>query len=129
MTDIDLREEPLLGAHSRTTAAIDGDRVLLLRDPQYGLFREGEWLSENAKRTLQALIGPDWLKYLTLADKLDNGNGDQSSAEQDTLYEGFPIITDMAIDLFNMVSRRDERIAQLEDEVQGYYEAQAGEDL
>jgi hypothetical protein len=93
------------------------------------LLRDGPWLSENARRTYQELIGPDFLKRFKLADKIERGDADQSSDEQDILYETYPDLVDLATDLFNMVSRRDERIVELEREVQAYAEAEAGASL
>lgn len=131
MTDIDLRHEPTFYAHNRTSAAIQGDRVGLLNDANFGLLHDDDekTFSENTKRTRAQMTGERWVKFYALADKLDAGDGDQSNDEQDTLYEGFPVIVDTAIDLFNMLARRDARIADLEREVQAYVEAEAGESL
>jgi hypothetical protein len=60
---------------------------------------------------------------------VERGDADQSSDEQDILYETYPDLVDLATDLFNMVSRRDERIVELEREVQAYAEAEAGASL
>lgn len=127
---IDLRDEPVLRGVERVSRPGDSDRVALLKDGDgTGLLRDGPWLSENARRVYIELIGVDWFKRLKLADKIERGDADQSNDEQDTLYETYAALVDMSIDLFNMVSRRDERIAELEREVQGFIEDAAGEDL
>lgn len=110
---VDLRQEMLLRGHEITSAGRGDSRVGALMSSEDALLRAGPWLSPNARKQYQELIGPDWLKYLKLADKLDRGEGDQSNDEQDTLYDGFPALTDTVIDLFNMVSRRDEQIEVL----------------
>lgn len=110
---VDLRQEMLLRGHEITSAGRGDSRVGALMSSEDGLLRAGPWLSPNARKMYQELTGPDWLKYLKLADKIEQGDADQSNDEQDTLYDGMPVLTDTVIDLFNMVSRRDEQIDAL----------------
>lgn len=107
---MDLRHEPILSGHEQLTRAGES-RLQDLRDGT--LLRDGPWLSENARSLYQELIGVDWTKRLSLADVIERGAAKETEAEHDTLYESYPDILDAVIDLFNMVSRRDEAIATL----------------
>lgn len=111
---MDLRHEPALSGHEQLTRAGES-RLQDLRDGT--LLRDGPWLSENARSLYQELIGVDWTKYLTLADVIERGDAKETETEHDTLYGSYPDILDTVIDLFNMVSRRDETIARLLEEV------------
>lgn len=110
---MDLRHEPALSGHEQLTRAGES-RLQDLRDGT--LLRDGPWLSENARSLYQELIGVDWTKRLTLADVIERGAAQETEAEHDTLYESYPDILNTVIDLFNMVSRRDETIAALKAE-------------
>ncbi|UTC28857.1 hypothetical protein MARCHEWKA_03450 [Brevundimonas phage vB_BpoS-Marchewka] len=108
---IDLRHEPALG-DSEWTMRSDASRVqsLLVN----ALLRDGPWLSPNARTQLQEMKSDDWVKTLLLADVIENGDARQDDAEHDLLYESYPDLVDTVIDLFNMVSRRDEQINALQ---------------
>ena len=117
---MDLRHEPILSGHEQLTRAGES-RLQDLRDGT--LLRDGPWLSENARSLYQELIGVDWTKRLTLADVIERGAAKETEAEHDTLYESYPDILDTVIDLFNMVSRRDEQIEALEAQIAAADEA------
>lgn len=83
------------------------------------LFRDGHWLSPNARLQLVEMNDPKWRKVFALADKIEDGRASVDDAELDVLYEMFPAVVDAMIDLFNMVSRRDETYQTMMDDAQG----------
>lgn len=83
------------------------------------LFRDGYWLSPNARLQLVEMNDPKWRKVFALADKIEDGRASVDDAELDVLYEMFPTVVDTMIDLFNMVSRRDETYQTMMDDAQG----------
>ncbi|USN16092.1 hypothetical protein PAPPERLAPAPP_03510 [Brevundimonas phage vB_BpoS-Papperlapapp] len=108
---IDLSHEPSMGGREWTASARDNRVQSLLVG---ALLRDGPWLSPNARTQVQEMKGDDWVKVLLLADVIENGDARQDDAEHDLLYETYPDLVDTVIDLFNMVSRRDEQINALQ---------------
>lgn len=80
------------------------------------LLRDGPWLSPNARAQLVAMFGAAWVEPLKLADRIESGRARETEDEHDVLYETYPDLIDTVIDLFNMVSRRDETIETLRQE-------------
>lgn len=129
MSNIDLRHEPALGRINFTTSNLQANRIQLLDRSGSPLLQYDLHMSENAKRVRERLTSVEGVKYLALADKLDRGDADQRGDEQDTLYEGFPQLVDLVIDLFNMVARRDDHINDLESAIDLMHQDAAGEDI
>ena len=116
---IDLRHEPALSGEHMTRSGESRYDDLITG----ALLRDGPWLSANARTQLQEMVGSAWIEPLKLADRIEDGGAFENDAEHDLLYESYPDLIDTVIDLFNMVSRRDEQIAALEsqlDEVAAY---------
>jgi len=76
-------------------------------------FRDHPLLSANAKKMLESFQSEKWQQRFRLADRIESGHATESEAEVDALYTAFPEMLNEIIDLFNMVSRRDELIAKL----------------
>lgn len=83
------------------------------------LFRDGDWLSPNAALQLVEMREPKWREVFALADKIEDGRATVNDTELDVLYDMFPAVIDTVIDLFNMVSRRDETYQTMMDDAQG----------
>lgn len=103
----DLRHEAA-APHDKTASSFESryDAV------SAGDLRDGPWLSPNARRQLEDLKGARWAEALRLADRIEAGAAFDDEAEHDVLYETYPLLIDTVLDLFNMVSRRDEQIAR-----------------
>ena len=72
------------------------------------LWREHPHLSENAKKMLEAFKSPKYRRFEELARNIEIG--DATGAEDESL-EVYDMAVDLfkeVVDLFNMVSRRDE---------------------
>ena len=104
---IDLRHEPCLGAHERV---FEGGSDL----PSSGYLRQHAELSENAARIAAELDGREFGDLIRLSNTIDAGRATGKGDEAEAVYDAFPILVRRVIDLFNMVSRRDEAIAELE---------------
>lgn len=114
-TPIDLRSEPALSGHEQLSGVRESRFQALLDG---SLLRDSPLLSDNARRLYQELIGVDWTKRFKLADRIEIGGARENEDEHDTLYEAFPEMVDLIVDLFGMISRRDEAIAGLGAKVQ-----------
>lgn len=112
MSGIDLREEPSLGLHEVTAASAEGDRF-----GDADILRVHERMSPNAERVLAQLQGEDFRALMLVADRVEAGKG-LSEPEEEVIYDQLPGAVDLILDLFNMVSRRDERIAELEEQIE-----------
>lgn len=124
MTRIDLRAEPCLRPVEATAASLRGDRFAGFDE----FIRTAE-LSDNAACVLDTLKSDDFKAMLLIADHMEAGRA-ISEAEDMHVYEQVPEIVDLVLDLFNMVARRDELIAELREQISGYeaqnYDAQQG---
>lgn len=89
--------------------------------------QEHDYLSPNARSILRYIKSPRFQAVESFVRILDAGDAKEDAAEHDLLYDNIGEITDTVVDLYNMVRRRDERIAALEEALSNRVHASAVE--
>lgn len=110
-------------------SVIDMRFEVLYESQREAPFRDSPDLSINARKMFEAFHTPKWLEREELVRKIDSGYAEETEKEVGFLYDSMPEMMGEIIDLFNMVSRRDEEIARLNREIEAMSEAAAGASL
>lgn len=108
---IDLRDEPCLGFTERVFSL--GKPSIMPDD-----LRLHDDLSANAQKMATELSTPEFAEAVRLRNIIEGGNATGSDDEVEAVYDAYVLMTDRVLDLFAMVSRRDEQIALLRVEIQ-----------
>jgi hypothetical protein len=79
--------------------------------------QEHSYLSPNALVLLHYILSPPFQAMMDLVSVIDAGDAEENEAEHDLLYDNIAEVVDTVCDLYNMVRRRDQYIAQLEAQI------------